>query len=455
MRGLWRNLNGGVRLLLFRRLAPGQLDVSADQWVLLAGLYTAVVFALDLARALPDVHFNGYAFSDYALLLLALMLAGHVLGRLWRDAALATAVPVVVISVALPYTVVLQLAQWLWRDDWYTWSHWNWLASAWFVLAALRGFYLAAGRRISRALTGGVAATAVSLPVLVFLGLSEFWQAAPPAAAEAEIAPAAIDAEALLYEQPQLLAQSLAPLQPQRPGVTDSYFVGFAGDAAQGVFAKEAGYARGVWDEHYDSRGRSLLLVNNAATAAELPIASVTNLKRTLRRIGELMDADEDVLALFLTSHGSQDFQLAVNFPPLALNQLTPTELRHALDEAGIKWRIVIVSACYSGGYVAPLQDPYTVVMTAASPERTSFGCDTVRDFTYFGEAYFRDELARGVPLLQSFENAVAAIGEREVEEGLTPSQPQLYVGGEIAARLPQWEAGWRARRCGSRAACE
>lgn len=250
-----------------------------------------------------------------------------------------------------------------------------------------------------------------------------------------------------MYAQSTLIAESLARLRAQTPGTADSYFVGFAGDASQDVFAKEVAYVQGLWDDHYDGEGRSLRLINNASTAGTLPIASITNLRLALRHIGGLMDSEEDVLVLFLTSHGAENFELAVNFAPMALNPLTPALLKGYLDESKIKWRLIVVSACYSGGYIPALRNPYTVIITAAAADRTSFGCDTARDFTYFGEAYFRDEVARGVSVLQAFVNAEANIKAREVKEGLTPSQPQLYIGDEIAARLPVWELAWRQRR--------
>ena len=30
-----------------------------------------------------------------------------------------------------------------------------------------------------------------------------------------------------------------------------------------------------------------------------------------------------------------------------------------ALDESGIRWRVIIISACYAGGFVEPLRDPF------------------------------------------------------------------------------------------------
>src|SRR5258706_523785 len=107
-----------------------------------------------------------------------------------------------------------------------------------------------------------------------------------------------------------------------------------------------------------------------------------------------------------------------------------------ALQDAGIKWRVIVVSACYSGGYIEPLRDDNSIVITASAAERTSFGCETGRDFTYFGEAYFRDALARTRSFTQAFELAKSTVAKREAEEKLVASLPQMWVGPAIAERL-------------------
>lgn len=453
MKFLLLNLKAGTRLLFFRRTGPSDFHFSPDQWVFLALLQVGYLCAADYLHIFPDGQLNIFAFSDVGLLLLSMMLAGYLVSRLWHDGRLLLAVPVLALSIALPFSLIAELTRWLWGSqvDELEWP--AWLLAGWLAAAMLHGFYSLAGRRAVRASLGVVAAAIVLLPQLWFIGISSFWETPPFSAMEEDLLPPPIDGEDVMYKQPALLSEAFAGLQDQRKGIADMYFVGFAGDASQDVFAKEAAYAHSLLYERYGSKGRSLLLVNSSSTVDSLPIASITNLKLALRRVGDFIDDEEDVLMLFLTSHGSQDFELAVNFAPMPLNSLTPAALKRYLDEAGIKWRLIIVSACYSGGYVSALQNPYTIVMTAASPDRTSFGCDTDRDFTYFGEAYFRDQLARGVPLLQSFHNAAAQIEKREQQEGLTPSQPQLYVGEEIAARLPMWETSWQQRNCGADAA--
>ena len=64
------------------------------------------------------------------------------------------------------------------------------------------------------------------------------------------------------------------------------------------------------------------------------------------------MNPDEDILFLYLTGHGSKNAELSVKFWPLQLNQLSAENLKQMLDEAGINWRVVVISACYSGSFV-------------------------------------------------------------------------------------------------------
>jgi hypothetical protein len=193
---------------------------------------------------------------------------------------------------------------------------------------------------------------------------------------------------------------------------------------------------RQLFRDRFDADGRMVTLVNNPRTVAQLPVASATALARTLDRVGKLLDPEEDVLFLYLTSHGSDDHRLAMQFWPLQLDDIDPAMLKRMLDRSGIKWRVIVISACYSGGFIEPLQNDHTLIMTAADAEHQSFGCGAASDFTYFAKAYF-DEALRGTYSFQSaFEQARASIDARERAEGRTPSNPQIFVGDAIQDKL-------------------
>jgi hypothetical protein len=183
----------------------------------------------------------------------------------------------------------------------------------------------------------------------------------------------------------------------------------------------------------------------------ELPIASGTSLRAALKRMAEVMDRDEDVLVLFLTSHGSDKHQLSLNLWPMSFHELDPPALRAALDETGIRNRVVIVSACYSGGFVRPLEGPGTLVITAAAAGQTSFGCSDEAEWTYFGRAYFDEALRKTYSFAEAFELARPAIAAREKSGKFEPSNPQISIGAAIAPRL-ELLAAQREGRAGAAA---
>jgi hypothetical protein len=120
------------------------------------------------------------------------------------------------------------------------------------------------------------------------------------------------------------------------------------------------------------------------------------------------------------------------------LQSLSVADLADALEDSGIKWRVIIISACYAGGFIDSLRDPTTVVIAAAAADRSSFGCSNDSDLTYFGAAFYRDALPQARSLEDAFATAKKAIGERERRENETPSDPQAYFGAEIAKKLSE-----------------
>ena len=157
------------------------------------------------------------------------------------------------------------------------------------------------------------------------------------------------------------------------------------------------------------------------------------------------MDRQEDVLVLFMTSHGSTD-GIALRLPGLVSNGLAPEDVAAVLDREGIRNRIVVVSACYSGVFVKPLANDNTIVLTAADDKSTSFGCSNEREWTYFGDAFFNQHLKPDVTLEEAFLNARVTIGQWEARDGLTPSNPQGHFGPALVAKLAQLGASRQAR---------
>jgi hypothetical protein len=454
------NLRAGMCLAFFRRCGPGDFRVGLDQFVLLVALDLSLEIVSDFLLHLPQPEFYVYAFPIYTFSLGCFLLAAYLIGKLARNDAAPLRIGIMVYSF-VPLTVVLQfLIRHLEPEPSldeaasYPWPSYAFSA---YVMALLgRALYLASGR-IKRVAAAAfvLMLPAIGIPQHYFAGDDEFWYVAEDEGSAVEEQDAyaeyrVLDAETLLYRQPEMLAQALDELAPQRQNVADLFFVGFAGYAHEDVFSKEVVYAKRLLDERFDTYGHSLNLVNHLHTRDSVPLATATNLALALKRIGELMDPDEDVLLLYLTSHGSETHELSVDFWPLPLNAITPESLRAMLDAAAIKWRVVIVSACYSGGFISALQEPGTVVATAAAADRTSFGCGNEFDFTYFGEALFKDQLQRQYSLITALQQAKIAISERENREKLEPSLPQLSVGTGIEPKLQHLGEELRLRNCGA-----
>jgi len=238
------------------------------------------------------------------------------------------------------------------------------------------------------------------------------------------------------YDTPQqaaLLRKQVAALAPQKNGVTDVYVIGLAGWAGQEVFRKELTGALAVTGKVLPVEGKVLRLVNSKE-ASDVPFASRKNFAAAVRGVGRVMNKDEDVLVLFMTSHGAaKGFGLQL---PGSVVALTPAEVAGVLKREGIKNRMVIVSACYSGTFIKPLVNNDTIIMTAADEKSASFGCSDKRSWTYFGDALFHSSLKPGIDLQIAFANARGLIRSWERYEGFPPSNPQAHFGPALTRKL-------------------
>lgn len=246
----------------------------------------------------------------------------------------------------------------------------------------------------------------------------------------------------LVEAQSQVLARELQGLAPQRSGRIDVYSLTYAPYADEDVFLRESELVASLMRDRFDSGGRTVQLVSRRDEAPTKAWATPLNLQRAIERMAALMNRDEDVLLLHLTSHGGQDGELASSMWPLDVEPLTPGRLKAMLDGAGVRNRVVSVSACYAGSWIGPLAGDDTLVMTAADAEHTSYGCGRGSELTYFGRAVFGEQLRR----TRSFEQAHAAarvvIEQREKKAGKTDgySNPQIVVGGGARATLARLE---------------
>jgi hypothetical protein len=248
--------------------------------------------------------------------------------------------------------------------------------------------------------------------------------------------------EQVLYAQAQLMDAAIARLTARTPGRTNLYLIAFAGDGEENVFRNEVEYVARLFDERYATIGHSLLLVNNPATLTRYPLASLSNLQTALDAVAARMDPQTDVLLLFLTSHGSPEHELYVALDPLPLDQIAPDDLAGVLDDTHIRNRVVVISACYSGGFIDALKSPASMIITAARADRASFGCGTQSAITDFGRAFFVEGLNDAASFTAAFAEARKRIDERESKAGEKHSQPQIVSTPLIEERLKAWRDG-------------
>lgn len=443
MRGLGRNLTSGLQLLALRRRVPADFVSSFDQVAGLLLLTLAAWAGLDTLHAESGAQLMLDGLYGWAFYLLLGLFACGLIARAYCRQAETRALLVPTLAV----TPFLLAAFWLLSD----------LAvvqdRAGLFLTAMILYLIALSVRIMQAAYGTARPKALVLAILIVI-------AAPFLLASINIDTrlwlvddtqdtAADDdsgTEATLYEQPGRIVTAVEQLPPRMIEHTNVYYVGFAGDGAQSIFKREALFGATALGEHFDSTDRSVELINDQDDRDSYPIASVSGLEQTLRLVADRMDLAQDVLVLLLSSHGSKD-GLAVENGALPLMQLGPAELKHAVEESGIRWRIIVVSACYSGVFAEALRDPQTVVIMASDAEHSSFGCDDDRELTWFGEAFLKDSLAATPTLEAAFRKASELIAQRESAAHKTHSNPQMLMGPLMRAKLTQLEGGEHAQR--------
>jgi hypothetical protein len=448
---LLSTLLAGLRAIWLSPRAPAALRGGVATWIALELLALLAGVGFEFARVGPDGEFDVHALPGRLFHLPCMLLCAWAIGQLTGRGA--RVVPALLgltslwlwISIAWGLLALLPEAGWDALGDaasvvWELPLGWGLLAT---VLLLCRVFEATPLQRFGVA---GAVGLCLMLPQWAIPAGDELWVANAPAEDPAEAErwkPAR--GEAMLYHQPRLLDEALRRVQPGTPGQPELYLLALAGHGAQDVFLREVDQVAAQFAQRFGTAARSIVLANNPATVLTRPLATVSALEASLRTIGQRMNPDEDVLFMFLTSHGAADHQFDLTLWPWQFEQLTPQRLAGLLDAAGIRHRVILVSACYSGGFVPPLSGPDALVMSAARADRSSHGCSHEADWTFFGRAFF-DEALRATPsFTQAFERARAAVAQREKAEGYAASEPQISVGTGIAPVLARWEAAQTA----------
>ncbi len=230
-------------------------------------------------------------------------------------------------------------------------------------------------------------------------------------------------------EQPDRVTAAIAAL-PAHHAAPERPILAVGGSGWQAIFDREARRAAAVLAAR--APGPTLVLSNTAVQARGGVLASRRTVALALAGIGRRARPD-DIAIVYLASHGGEDANIQMDAPGLDFADLTATDLAHDLDAAGLKRRIVIVSACFGASWIPALTSSTTIVITAAAADRTSFGCDDSRELTLFGETLL-GELAKPQPLASAFAAAKARIAATERQMKIKASLPQAYVGEAMQA---------------------
>ena len=441
------NLVNAVKLACMRPVAEDQLPVSWWQAAAFAllGLLPPLIYDLASIGSHGEVAWGNFpdALVHLPVFLFAAVGTAYALQRGDRTPTIFQILLMIAVVIDatsyLLYAIPLTSKSRAWLDS--SSSYIFILSLVWIVMACSK----ATGEHYSvplhrRLWAHIVCAMLVMYPLTAIERDRSLWQRAFSKDELAESGYSGRFGEDNLYNQRYLLERELAAVQPGQRGVVDVYFVGMAGFGHQNVFMKEVNAVSQLFQERFGTAGKTIRLINNRKNLGAAPLASVTSLRAALNRVGEVMNRDEDVLFLFLTSHGSKDHQFSLDLWPIRFHELDPPKLRALLDESGIKNRVVVVSACYSGGFVESLKSEDTLVITASAPEKNSFGCGNDADWTYFGKAYFDEALRQTYSFVEAFELANPVIAAREVKEDYTPSDPRLALGAALKPKLVRLE---------------
>jgi Peptidase C13 family len=236
--------------------------------------------------------------------------------------------------------------------------------------------------------------------------------------------------------QHQKLSKSIGKILPQRAGVVDAYVVVIGLDADP-VFQRESAEALKVLERRFAATGRSILL---SAGSPDAPQGSPAHLATALAAVAAKMNVKEDVLVFYSTSHGDKELGLVYKDGENGFGMIAPARMKMLLGDLGIERRIMLLSACYTGVFVPQLESKDSVIVTAASSYRPSFGCTPGNDWTFFGDALINNALRKPVPLGKAADEATGLIATWEAKLGLQSSMPQVSIGAESAKWLTALE---------------
>ena len=249
----------------------------------------------------------------------------------------------------------------------------------------------------------------------------------------------ALAAERALYEQSNRLKASLDAVPQGDPDTTELFFVGIAGDGSQRVFEREVLFAKELLNDRFELNDRAVILANSEEASKGFVLATQYSIEQALKTVAEKMDAQQDILFVYMTSHGSRNHEFYLNHQGIRLSDFSAESFSEVVNQLPVKHKIIGVSACYSGGFLPLLKDEFSLVFTAADSDSTSFGCSDDNDFTYFGRALFEQALSTTQSFRYAFHQAYDFVKQWESDEGYDHSNPLLWAPESAVTYIDHW----------------
>ena len=206
-------------------------------------------------------------------------------------------------------------------------------------------------------------------------------------------------------------------------GKVDVVSIGLFG----GVFRSEATGAAQVVAGRFETG--PIDVEYNSKTGGNATIEAPT---RSLHAAANRLDAKKDVLFLFSPR---MSLQTALQSRRGGSQKRSRHLVSAMLAKTGVRHKVVVISACYSGVFVRRLATPDVLVITAADANHPSFGCQDKAKWTNFCDAFFNIALRKAVNLKDAFLDARSLVRRRKLREHFEPSNP-LMAGGEDVLSL-------------------
>jgi hypothetical protein len=154
--------------------------------------------------------------------------------------------------------------------------------------------------------------------------------------------------------------------------------------------------------------------------------ANAENLETALR---DLSVGKGDACLVHLTSHGTRQGFFLRGAPGI-----TPARLNSILERScGEQPTVVLISACYSGVFLDRVMlKPNRIILTAAAEDRTSFGCSSENQYTYW-DGCLIDSFTQSDNWAVLYGSIKRCVETKEAQKRFTPSLPRAYFGEAIA----------------------